>query len=102
MKSQCFFSIGCISAKRKDNYLQANKDEEFQLKQRIQSIKMRLKLVNEQIKEFKEILDSLIAIHKLLDEESKAKYINFAKVVENKYNTLRTVMPGKGLYLTCT
>ncbi|XP_075088534.1 uncharacterized protein LOC142170506 [Nicotiana tabacum] len=98
-----FLIIGCTSAKQiwqsfEDNYLQASKDKEFQLKQQIQSIKMGSKTVDEYIKEFKGICDSLTAIHKPLDEDSKV--INFAKGLGNKCKTLRTVMLGKPPYPT--
>ncbi|XP_070034394.1 uncharacterized protein [Nicotiana tomentosiformis] len=81
-----FLIIGCTSAKKiwqslEDNYLQASKDKEFQLKQQIQSIKM-----------------GLTAIHKPLEEDSKV--INFAKDLGNKYKTLRTIMLGKPPYPT--
>lgn len=71
-----FLIIGCTSTKQiweslDDNYLQATKDKEFQLKQQIQSIKMRLKSVDKYIKEFKGICDSLTAIHKPLDEDTR-------------------------------
>ncbi|KAH0636166.1 hypothetical protein KY290_036588 [Solanum tuberosum] len=100
-----FLIIGCISAKQiwenlEDNYLQASKDKEFQLKQQIQSIKMGSKSVDEYIKDFKGICDSLTAIHKPLDEDSKV--INFAKGLGHKYKTFRTVMLGKHPYPTFT
>lgn len=77
--------ISCTSTKQiwgslEDNYLQDTKDKEFQLKQQIQSIKMRLKYADEHIKEFEVICDSLSAIHKLLDGDSKV--IILIKVLE--------------------
>lgn len=76
-----FLIIGGTSAQQiwqslEDNYLQASKYKEFQLKQQIQSIRMCSKNVDKYVKEFKGICDSLAAIHKPLDEDSKV--INFA------------------------
>lgn len=95
--------ISCATAKQiwqtlEDNYLQASKDKEFQLKQQLQSIIIGSKKVDEYVKEFKEICDSLAAIGKPSDEENKV--ISFAKGLENKYKVLRTVMLGKHPYPT--
>ncbi|XP_070013052.1 uncharacterized protein [Nicotiana sylvestris] len=98
-----FLIIGCSMAKQmwlclEYTYLQATKDKEFQLKQQFQTVKLGSKSIDEYIKEFKEICDSLMAIHKPLDEDSKV--INFARGFGSKYKTLRTVMLGKPPYPT--
>jgi len=54
-----------------ESYLQSTKYREFQLKQQLQSNRPRTKKVDEYIKEFKGICDSLAAIHKLVDKDSK-------------------------------
>ncbi|KAH0745682.1 hypothetical protein KY285_007339 [Solanum tuberosum] len=81
-----------------DTYLQASKDKEFQLKQQLQTVNLGTKSIDEYIKEFKGICDSLVAIHKPMDEDIKV--INFARGLGNKYKTFRTVMLGKPPYPT--
>ncbi|KAH0647646.1 hypothetical protein KY290_033637 [Solanum tuberosum] len=88
-----FLIIGCSIAKQiwsclEDTYLQASKDKEFQLKQQLQTVKLGTKSIDEYIKEFKGICDSLVAIHKPMDEDSKV--INFARGLGNKYKTFRS------------
>lgn len=61
-------------------------------------MKLGSKSIEEYIKEFKGIYDSLMAIQKPLDEDSKV--INFARGLGSKYKILRTVMLGKAPYPT--
>lgn len=61
---------------------------------------MGSKTVDDYVKEFKGICDSLTAIHKPLDEDNKVIY--FEKGLGNKYKTPRTVMLGKPPYPTFT
>ncbi|KAH0767910.1 hypothetical protein KY285_003781 [Solanum tuberosum] len=98
-----YLIVGCSTAKEmweclEESYLQATKDKEFQLKQQLQSVKLRTKTIDEYIKEFKGICDGLAAIHKPVDEDSKV--INFARGLGLKYKTFRTVMLGKAPYPT--
>ncbi|OIT38994.1 hypothetical protein A4A49_56276, partial [Nicotiana attenuata] len=73
-------------------------EHEFQLKQQLQTVTLGTKSIDEYIKEFKGICDSLTAIHKPLDEDKKV--INFARGLGSKYKTFCTVMLGKPPYPT--
>lgn len=102
-KESMFLIIGCLVAKQiwsclEDTYLQASKDKEFQLKQQLQTMNLGTKSIDKYIKKFKGICDSLMAIHKPIDEDSKV--INFARGLGSKYKTFRTVMLGKTPYPT--
>ena len=55
-----------------ETYLQATKDKDFQLKQQLQSVRVGTKIFDKYIKKFKVICDGLVAIHKSMDEDSKA------------------------------
>lgn len=68
------------------------------MKQQLQTVNLGTKSIDEYIKEFKGICDSLVAIHKPMDEDIKV--INFARGLGNKYKTFRTVMLGKPPYPT--
>ncbi|KAH0768481.1 hypothetical protein KY285_004352 [Solanum tuberosum] len=98
-----YLIVGCSTAQEmweclEETYLQATKNKEFQLKQQLQNIKLGAKKLDEYLKEFKGICDGLAAIQKPLDEDSKG--INFARGVDLKYKTFRTVMLGKTPYPT--
>ncbi|KAH0728435.1 hypothetical protein KY284_004300 [Solanum tuberosum] len=94
-----YLIVGCSTAKKmweclEEAYLQATKDKEFQLKQKLQSVKLGTETIDEYIKEFKGICDDLVAIHNPVDEDSKV--INFARGLGLKYKTFMTVMLGRG------
>lgn len=65
MKSQCFLLLTAVRSNKFVRVLRIIiyklQDKEFQLKQQIQHIEMRLKSVDKYIKEFKGICDSLTA-----------------------------------------
>jgi len=93
-----YLIVGCSTSKDmweclEEAYLQATKDKKFQLKQQLQSVRLGTKKIDEYIKEFKGMCDSLVAIHKHVDKDSKV--INFARGLGLKYKTFRTVMLGK-------
>ncbi|KAH0764298.1 hypothetical protein KY285_000169 [Solanum tuberosum] len=99
-----YLIVGCSTANEmweclEEAYLQATKDNEFQLKQQLQSVNLGTKTIDEYIKEFKGICDGLAAIHKPVDEDIKV--INFARGLGLKYKTFRTVMLGGDMIRTC-
>ena len=71
-----YLIVGCSTVEEmrkclEEEYLQATKDNEFQLKKQLQSVKLETKTIDKYIKEFKDICDGLAAIHKSVGENSK-------------------------------
>lgn len=102
-KESMYLIVGCSTAKDvwewlEEAYLQATKYKEFQFKQQLQSVRLGTKKIDEYIKKFKGICDSLAAIHKPVDEDSKV--VDFSRGLGLKYKTFKTVMLGKAPYPT--